>query len=795
MTIRKRPNLSHRPERNFERNVPPQFDEEGNDFRERADASEGTPKFGSIKDPVPRKEMDRQEAGAMADDVFTRISQVKFKFDKLLEQLDKTESAKRYIPVYFESVECKQAVQRRDRENSQDGSRIYWELFKLAMDKSLEDKRAVSIDLLTKMTGDDLTDSIIIDNNWGLYNEPVIFDLIPNELRGGSHSTGTAGIILRAAGSKEHKLSLLARLLLYAGAFSLQYYLSEQMKVWNAKIIATFTKHKIPIGSDTPIMIMQIMLGLAMFALINGFLKDDAKKTLKEVMTPGFPGIDVDVVVDNAAILLEGGRVDGKSLQDYYDDGLMDGSFMMLRLAEAKIGEGDFEIIRDYCINWLHSNMLEPGYAEWHSYIDLRRGSAHMNAQLSVAPAYSPQFRRHAMQAGYIRYSMPAIVSHDLGSYTDPASGNTFEYPEIGTVNYGEMNEEEEDNWLEIDLDLMDYLEFSVESYNDMADRWAQMLAFDPWTKRFICCFANFTGSLDPDALRAFRGILEVFAKGINFDFGKLLSDLFKQFDINWKEFLYYEIMEIINEIFDKAIEQVTKITNNSQFAGVLICFPVEIIFEFIFDTLAELREYVKNLFNEMYQRTRLDGSMFDLKIGILAESKFMRMILQILDAVLYALETGINCETDGEAVEKLVQEIIQIPGPPVVLENLDPLILDPNIVPYNPQVPDRPDDPVDVIVPTDGNDGGGGEGPEGPEIPVFGQTFPGDRTPTKYNTFRFTQAFKTKRGVEVPSLDDILRIRAEEAASTDEDVFSECADLNQSEVFKAFARGGRSEE
>lgn len=778
--INKQPNLKPKPARKFDPNIVPVKADDGsvNQIRQNDGTS---PSFASLKAPLHAAPSTEKDTGSKADEIFTRIAQVKAKTDTLLKLIESSNSTKSYIPVYLEASEVRQAVQRRDKENSHDGSRINWGLFKLCLEKGLLDSRAISIDLMNKMTGDDQTDANIISNNMLLYSEPTLFDIDPNKI---GHQVFSEGSFYNVAGKdpKENKMNLLAKLLLYAGAFSLQYILSKQLDVWQAKRRAEMNVGKMPFGTEIPVMLAQILIGLATFALINGFFKDDTKKTLKDSIGQGFPGIDIDSIVDQAEILANGGSVDGMTLTDMYNNGAFQDSTEMLRIAYVKFSQGDFELIREYCANWLNTHLYEEGYAEWHAFMDLRLSSYDMQQQLNVAPIYSPRFRAHAVKVGYQYTPNEAVASHREGIYEDSITGLTHEFTTSYQLNYAKMPPEEASKWVDIDINLYDYLSFSNGQYNYMVDKWAQMMAFNPWVKRLICCFANFTGTLDLATLKSFRGLLEILAKGVNFNFGKLLADLYKQLYIDAKTLLYYEIISLINQLFDEALARINKIITNPELAGILICFPIEILFNALFDALEKLREYVKDLVAKLTVYGDKHFSIFDQKIGLLAESKFLKMLLSMLDAVIYALETGINCDTKGQDVEKLVEQIIMAPGTPVIINVLDVTKLDPSfhhglIDPVTEEAAqDDETSPIDpAIIDPD----------------VFGQTIELDKTPTAYNTFRFTEAFKTRLGVEVPSLDDILRIKIDDSASSVDDVFKNCMDLITAGTFKSFTRGG----
>lgn len=663
--IRREPHLKYNKERNvspFAGTAPSGQTEKPGNANKYKNVKFAPPAEGAVQ---PDNKTDRRRA---ADEVFMNLAGVKSKADFLIDAINNN-NRREFIPVYEDSDEVREAVSRKDPQNSPTGDKIYWDLFKRAIRDASHQFEGITLDVLDNLTGEPFADSRIINNNMKLWNDPVISQIDVNvDTSSGRNISDIQSRIRREV--ENNGPSLLERLLVQGGTLAFAFFLHKIMHTEDAPDKAAVSAPKLPSGTEIGPMILQIAIGFAIQMLLNNLSEQDTRRIMNDAyVLPKEAGVGMDYVVSQAASIVNRAKSSGRPQDVLANEKAMHASAPFIEMALDRMGEGDYEIIRDYAIQWL-STHNEEGYDEWLAYIDLYDISSDIERSLDLAPQYSPVFREHARKAGKTRIGVPAIkkakshyASRNVVSPPSLQVGTSSRYSYADIVHGDNWDDYAQDMLGTIQKDLLDSLSFQACTYNRATNRLAAFMVANPFVADLVCCFVRFMGSVDPAILRSIRSLIALFANGISFDLGGFLSKLHKRTWGDMQQNAAYELLGLIDEVFYRMINRILDWVDNID-ERLLVCLPIDAMLNMSMAGIEKLKNQFKDLLLTLLDKIKTKGYTFDKKISILTERKWARKLLKIIDAVIYALQSGKMCQAEDRvysaSVNQFVNEIIE---------------------------------------------------------------------------------------------------------------------------------------
>jgi len=761
------------------------------------DARFAKPAAGAIpEDQDPRR---------AADEVFLNLAGVKAKTDFLIDAIDNNNRVLS-IPVYEDSDEVREAVARKDPQNSPTGDKIFWDLFKRAIRDAAHQFDGITLDVIDNLTGEPFADNRIINGNMRLWNDSTIsqVDIDFNT----SNGTSTSAIRDRIRKEvKDNGPSILERLLVQGGTLAFAFFLHKIMHTEDAPDKAAVAAPKMPSGTELGPMIAQIVLGFAMQMLLNNLAEQDARRIMRDsYVLPAEAGVGIDSIVSQAAQLVNQAKQSPNPYQSLANHPAMHASAPFIELALDRMGEGDYEIIRDYSIQWLATHN-EEGYDEWLAYIDLYDISSDIDKSLDIAPQYSPVFREHARKAGKRNISVPAIKkakSHYASrNVTSPPSlqvGTSARYSFADMTNGDNYDDYAQEMVGFIQEDFLDSLSFQACTYNRATNRLAAFITANPFVADLVCCFVRFMGSVDPAILRSIRSLVSLFANGISFDLGGFLAKLHKRAWGDMQQSAAYELLGLIDEMFYTIINRILDWADNID-ERMLVCLPIDAMLNMTMKGIEDLRNQFKDLLMTLLDKIKTKGYTFDKKISILTERKWARKLLKIIDAVIYALQSGKMCHAEERvysvAVNNFVNEILQEDSTPSNLHQyirtglgLDDLPAGDDSLSINRDEKQSPSNPEENTgSPSFESAQATRAASRLDSLNVYGEPLDVDSSivgRNSFNTFDDDQPLITENGIDLPSFMDIIRDKSTWDSSLSAEQKQSCIDkMTDAEIQK----------
>lgn len=349
------------------------------------------PLYGSATTPAS---LNIPDTAGLADQTFVNVAGVLSKARQMLN-LANTLPKKDFIPVSENAVEVLRAVAARDPEHAPEGDKIYWDLFVKAIDKALNQYNFVNLEFLDNLQGEPFADSMLTSMNWDANNlEDSMAQA--NRMLSGEDAGFPGDKSLREAMSQGN-VPLIAKVLSLGAPLVLLFFTAWLVKPFQAGSDQAMVGGKQPPGVEWPKIVLQIVIGMAIFIFLHRMRKEDARRAFAVLVIPGISPSTMDKILDDAYDLANGKEVDGKKLEDYP----IGVSKEFLRLAMAQMGRGDWEIIRDYAVSYLLNHIEDDRYFAWNMYLDGKIMEHDLEGALKVAPYYSPLFRQHAAANNY----------------------------------------------------------------------------------------------------------------------------------------------------------------------------------------------------------------------------------------------------------------------------------------------------------------------------------------------------------------------------------------------------------
>jgi hypothetical protein len=291
---------------------------------------------------------------AVAQEVFDRLAKVANKAKVIYEASEKL-AEKLWIPVSPAAERVRGAVKRKD-QNTPDGSRITFDLFKDALETLERRRDAVKLQSFEDLTGNALAD----DQSIRLWMNTTDYEDL----------------------NQEQALMMVSGLMV---PMTLNFMLGPFKGTDTQQAVAG----KIYPGTEVGPILAQTIIGIVYQLLVAG---------LEETLVEDF------LHRSGAATALS------TTIPDIMQQARAREPDEMQMLAERSMGEGDYEMILEYAYDFL-GRTQEEGYESWVAYGDARSIRQEAVTQWRSAPLYS---QRHALRNSRFEASSTTTVDTDL---------------------------------------------------------------------------------------------------------------------------------------------------------------------------------------------------------------------------------------------------------------------------------------------------------------------------------------------------------------------------------------------
>lgn len=362
----------------------------------------------------------------------------------------------------------------------------------------------------------------------------------------------------------------------------------------SSKDAADIAAPKLYPGTERAPMAAKVLIGLAALLLQIAENVDSVKDLLKEsVKGTNFEGMDTDAIVAQA--MAQGpnesvSRYD-KSKRPYYND-----------------------TISRYSNDYLAATQ-EPGYEGWSSY--------------SALEAYRSEFQQtHGEMTGH-------------GDPTQAYLGAVQERSEGITAAY------------EMSRDIYRYILYRAVSANDQVNQIAAILS-SKLTSDVLCCLVIFVGSIPTQQLKLLRFALSVAANGLSYNMNSAISGMASRVNSYLAEQFLEPVLHSVDKTYNKFVSQILAILDKNRWAdqetydAVMKCTPVDMVLELGFYGLDQLKRYLKFLITKAWRRVEVKQVKGDFSWRVMADCKWAKTYLRILDKVIESVERGNLCAREG---------------------------------------------------------------------------------------------------------------------------------------------------
>lgn len=572
-----------------------------------------------ILDAVESKYEDLSKNGPTSQEetealVNSIVAQYKTASDKanIFIHYAKKVASKFTVPVPKESIEIRQAVVRQDKEGSNNGDYITFDLFTKCVD--IIENEATSID-------------------YGIINDKVNVDPIGEERK-----------IRARIKSKFANDDDLLLLLSISGQIAVLFLIHQITGLWrgsenilaNPKVAGVFPVEP---GSAIAEAVREIAVGFAVSTAVLG-INDTLRFMLADEGTTAHS--NKRTVIDGA--IGAASQVDLPPL---------------LEKSIKAMGSNDHLIILNYAVKYI-STSQDQGYEFWLTYFFARRSRFIANRAIAMSPAISRKV--YADKVLGVKVDGPLVAPEDilLSSASASSGGQSFaKYIASGLVDT--LNSSVSNPSTRF-LCVSDVESNSIIRFMNQA---AQILDTKMSTDA-ICCLVRFLGGIDKDLLRKIRTILGIYLNA-NLNLMGLRLDNFLPRLLNWiKTTILRMIITLIHQIIDKIVNTLLKFLNDIALdLGVLLECPLileliaaimdsivfiindleEIIDKFVIDQVNDLL-YGLGIFDDSLLGTRAQAQT---GLYIIHQKRTITQILRIIDRILAITERDITLCEEGE--------------------------------------------------------------------------------------------------------------------------------------------------
>lgn len=660
------------------------------------------PAYADTSVPLPR---DVADAMKEADDTFVNLAGVLSKANQVMAVAEILPKAL-YIPVDPNASLVRSAVLRRDRRNSPDGDKIYWGLFKQAIDQALNQFKFVNLEFVSKLSGEQFTDSNLYNINWTANNVGTIPPANGSVEGSASTPESTPGAAVLKSALKKHDVPFIAKVLSLGAPILMLWLAAQLVKPFQTPSDQARVGPKQPAGAEWPAILIQITIGIAIYILLHGLTKEEARRSFGMLRVPGLKDEDLDRCIDDAYAISTGGQSsDGKTLKDY-PLGVPE---EFLTAAMAQMGSGDWEIIREYAVAWLVNNIHDDRYFAWHVYMDSKMVGHDLEAALDTAPYYSPLFRRQANAVGktvknsggyFPRTSQPSSFDRQFqmregaknaGADIVETAGTGLVASPVDLYDFSDLDSKADRDWAKSKSDgfnnalndnptedifnkgasypddrvqklgkYRNFLDQLSRICNETLEDLMALMAQNNWVKEFICCFARWAVMCNPSILKDLKTLLKWLGTKLEYDLGAVLKKLYDKYWTNLVNELKLNVHATLDEEWQRMLKaNVEPLMNNKDVLEFgRYCHLLDMFIQVILQALAQFKARIDALIDEMFEGLILNSDLFNLKIKLWVPCREMQLMAKILDIVInFVNECGVP-ETTEEmgALEKILK-------------------------------------------------------------------------------------------------------------------------------------------
>jgi hypothetical protein len=644
--------------------------------------------------PLPREYTDDMKA---ADETFINLAGVLSKAGQVTSIAEMLPKAL-FIPVDPNAADVKSAVIRLDRANSPNGDKIYFDLFRRALDHALEQFKFVNLELISKMQNDPFSDANLYSINWTANNVGTIPPANGSVQGSASGTEQTPGQATLNAALKRHDVPFIAKVMSLGAPIIMLWLAALLVKPFQTPTDQGRVGPKQPAGAEWPGIVIQLVIGIAIYILLHGLTKEEAKKVFGMLIIPGMSDDDLNRCIDDGYAVATGGKSsDGKELKDY-PLGVPE---EFLKAAMLQMGQGDWEIVREYSTTWLINNIHDDKYFAWHMYMDSKMIGHDLSAALDTAPYYSPVFRQQAAKAGvatktgggYFPKTSPSSTfdrswnvrtrKAASGAALDAAktAATGFTQSSLDLKGFTDLDNQDDRDWAIKNSDVVSknlngnptanifqpaeaYLDEQVQKLgnfknfldnlsrisNETLEDIMAMMSANNWIKEYLCCFVRFAAQLDPHILRQLKLLLQWLGKKIEYDLGSVLKKLYDKYWVNLINELKLQVHSLLDEEWQKILDNnLTPLLKNADVQEFRkFCYLLDMFLNILLQGLGEFKAKLEALVDEMFDSLVLNSDLFSLKIKVWVPGLTIQFMAKLLDIVInFIEECGVPETTD----------------------------------------------------------------------------------------------------------------------------------------------------
>lgn len=317
--------------------------------------------------------------------------------------------------------------------------------------------------------------------------------------------------------------------------------------------------------------------------------------------------------------------------------------------------DGDDEVILSWAMDYI-DNHPEQNFDTWIVYAMATVRSLQIDAVLSASPTYSTvsEQARERRGAEVFRISPSKnFAAEQIARLNSPGRIEIrpiVNTKKLDTTVAGRENRFSTDK--KIGVNITDYF-YEVENFTDSANNsdnfLMELLLNNKYTPELVCCLLKYFGIDDLDFLKNLRNLLNAFAKGIGFDLNGLLEDivkgLFRDLSVRMTSYLIAYIQAFFDKIIKAILDWLDRLKRDHEY--IAFCTPIMDMAYALIRAINELRRLLEDLIRDLVAQI----TNFDIKfnfgfIGIHGRNRY-RSLIDLLDALIFALERGQLCNLD----------------------------------------------------------------------------------------------------------------------------------------------------
>jgi len=533
---------------------------------------DGTPEFNKerrIVETPPRRSVDAdfeaQSNLPNAEALFDSLARIGNKAKRLADATEK--AAPPWIDVPDQDSHVRRAVRRKDA-TVQDGNRITFDLFKDTIEHFERQKEAIKIEDFDDLTGNDVSDDLRIKGKTSKSEHP---DLDDNQLG------------------------------LYVSELMIIWTLHQLMGPWRAQSTSMAVSGKWPPATELGSVLSDTLIGLTMQLLIYGL----EEKTLKSFLTQSgsYSSESIDTVIERAKAEVP---------------------TEMQKLAARKMGEGDYELILKYSLDFI-GRTEKTGYEMWLGYYESRHIRSEAMMSWRAAPHYS---EKHANQLNF-------------GSHTATRGGGHNPAIEAAIA----------DSIVPANSQYLCELHNQTTRLDQGLNTIAQVLS-SHLGQDTLCCIGLFLEKKDVEWIRKVNQLLKIFLMSqrpiLQVDFGRLAANFISIINQRVKQELVHLIQKVSRKIGDPILESL-EIHSDKEWNQLFACPLVKHMIDMILAAIDHLVIVLVDLIPDISLSWDLTfGSSMQQRWYVLNTRRKLQALLGTFSQVIQALDSGLLCAEDG---------------------------------------------------------------------------------------------------------------------------------------------------